>query len=432
MAARIHLNDQFTLYPPLARVRGQSTACISRNRKEKPPKPAPIVVRYNSQVRAQPPPLLQITPRAIVTQQSERIPVSPWRKKPAPAIKKHYQRSPLSAISRPDPSPLPKIPQKPISSPEEPKIFRESDSFHSSRPLKTTFTTRISWARRSTHSNKPLLLLNFEGVLGQWYRPGYGEPYEVYFRQGWEQGVKILMEMFLVVLITSLCKEKRGKVLDIFTTKGVCFDAIYKQRKTDGTSFELDYSQIIQDFGFQQHISSILILSSIGLDHEELKDRSGLALLREKTTSRHRRYLCHCCPCGDPPPLCLLVPNHVAQAGMVSARMDFIAKIIGEWVHFDCKLSRSEVNFLKIYETAGKHGIKKVEISADLLSGYREELRGEDQCYSRSSVESPMRLARILVLAEVGKPAGVATAYQDPRRLGERKLERKLSTRSLL
>lgn len=343
--------------------------------------------------------------------------------------KKNYTKSPLSAISRPDASLLSR---KPPPSPEEPKFLRETNSFHPSQTAKSISTSRVVWARRSSHS-KPLLVLNWEGVLGQWYRPGYGESWEAYWRQGWDQGVKMLMEMFLVVLVTALGKEKRGKMLDISASKGISFDAVYKKRKADGTSFQLDYSQILQDFDFQQHPNSVLIVSSLGLDQEDLKDRSGLALLREQSMSRHRRYLAHCCPCGDPPPLCLLVPNHVAQVGMVCARMDFIAKVIGEWVQFDCNLDRSQVNFAKIYENVGKYGVKKVEIAADLLTGYREELRGEEeQCYSRNSLEGSLRVARILVLTEVGRPAGVAVPYLDTRRPGERKLERKLSTRSLL
>ena len=339
--------------------------------------------------------------------------------------KKNYKRSPLSAISR--------ISRKPPPSPEEPKAFRETISFHPSQTAKSLSTSRVAWARRSSHCSKPLLILNWEGVIGQWYRPGYGEPCEVYFRQGWEQGVKMLMEMFSVVLVTALGKEKRAKMLEISSSKGICFDAVYKKRKSDGTSFQLDYSQIIQDFSFQPHPDSILIVSSLGLDQEDLKDRSGLDLLQEKSMSRRRRYLCNSCPSGDAPPVCFLVPNHVAQVGMVSARMDFIAKVIGEWMQFDCKLNRTQVNFGKVYESAGKYGVKRVEIAADLLTGYREELRGEEeQCYSRSSMEGRLRVARILVLTEVGRPAGVATPYIDARRPGERKLERKLSTRSLL
>lgn len=371
-------------------------------------------------------------------QHSERLQASPWVRRTVHAesfttSKPVKKSSPVPSVPRPDPHLLSKVRRKPLPSPENSKIFRETDSFHPVHTIKSPFTRRISWSRRISESAKPLLILNWEGVIGQWYRPGYAESYEVYMRQGWEQGVKMMMEMFLVVLLTSLSSEKLTRLTDIFTSKSITFDAVYKIRKSDGTSFLLDYSQIISDFGFQTETDSILIVSSLGIDQEDLKIRSEIDLIQEFSTSRHRRFLCHCCPINVPNPVCLLVPNFIAQAGYVSARMDFIAKVIGDWLQFDCSLRRNQVNFREIFgKMKGKYGVKKVEIGVEVMKSYREEVNGVERCYSRSSIEEEGEVVRIVVLTDVGKPAGVAMPYTEARKAGDRRLERKLSTKSLL
>ena len=66
---------------------------------------------------------------------------------------------------------------------------------------------------------------------------------------------------------------------------------MYKKRKADGTSFVMDYSQIVSDFGVALNPKSVLIVSSLGIDLEDLQVREGIALLREDSVSRPRKYL---------------------------------------------------------------------------------------------------------------------------------------------
>jgi hypothetical protein len=72
---------------------------------------------------------------------------------------------------------------------------------------------------------------------------------------------------------------------------GVVFDAVYKKRKRDGTSFVLDYSQVLLDFSCDPGLESVLIVSSLGLDQEDIAVREGKALLADCSVSKHRRYL---------------------------------------------------------------------------------------------------------------------------------------------
>ena len=198
---------------------------------------------------------------------------SPFQTTPKHPIETLFSlsKSPPKHQSSQKPPPLP--PKPPLSSPQFPD------------------TRLLSWSRRSSAIGKPLLLLNFEGVVGSWHRPSYSDQYELYLRPGWDAGVKLLSQKFEVALFTSLEKDKRAKLTEIFALKGVSFDAVYKKRKGDGTCFVMDYGQVIQHFGFRDWERAVVVVASVGIDLEDLGSREGVALIREETTSRRRRFL---------------------------------------------------------------------------------------------------------------------------------------------
>ena len=114
--------------------------------------------------------------------------------------------------------------------------------------------------------------------------------------------------------------------------------------------------------------------------------------------------------------------------------MDFIVKVIGQWVRFEPLTTKTTVDFRLFADLPSKHGLKKVSIPAGALSSYREELKGFDQSYARRS-DSSSSTALFLVLTSLGNPSGqslVSTDHMRPPKSSERRLERKLSTKSLI
>lgn len=207
-------------------------------------------------------------------------------------------KHPLTYAQLPSPPHSPRKPSFP--SPAKPPFLPPCR--YSKAPLskpKWPCTTRLLWKRRLTQRSAPLVIVHFEGVVGEFMRV---EPWtagvELCVREGVERGLVAILDKYQAVLVTMLGKEQRKYLLDLLKKRfGVVFDAVYKLRKSDGTSFLLDYSQILSDFAISPHkppspsLHSTLILSSIGLNQEDLTYRQGLDLVCEPSVSHFRRYL---------------------------------------------------------------------------------------------------------------------------------------------
>lgn len=155
-------------------------------------------------------------------------------------------------------------------------------------------TTRICWHRRSAFRLHPLLILNWEGVLGDYIKPPWScTAPDLVLRPGTEKSLlEVLLPRFQIALLTSLSSGPRTTLLDHLEKRsGLVFDAVYKKRKRDGTSFVLDYSQVLLDFSRDPSLESVLIVSSLGLDQDDIAAREGKALIEDCSVSRHRRYL---------------------------------------------------------------------------------------------------------------------------------------------
>lgn len=193
----------------------------------------------------------------------------------------------------------PHSPRKPFPSPSKPPFL--PPCLYSKAPLskaKWPATTRLLWKRRLIQRSAPLVIVHFEGAMGEFRREPWTAGLELCVREGTEQGLAALLHRYQTVLVTTLAKEQRKCLLDCLKKRtGVTFDAVYKLRKSDGTSFLLDYSQIFSDFTVCPHkppspsLNSTLIVSSIGLNQEDLCCRQGLDLLYESSVSSFRRYL---------------------------------------------------------------------------------------------------------------------------------------------
>jgi hypothetical protein len=95
------------------------------------------------------------------------------------------------------------------------------------------------------------------------------------------------------VLHFSQNKSKRAKfVLGILKKKGVKLDAAYQSLVIPNSSGNtlVSYGQVIRDFKIRSEkaiAESILVMTSLNLEHDEIKDRNGSDLIVEhELTSR--------------------------------------------------------------------------------------------------------------------------------------------------
>lgn len=159
--------------------------------------------------------------------------------------------------------------------------------------MKWEETARVLWRRRTVCRAYPVLILNFEGVVGDYMKSApWTYAQDFYLRPGFDRSLLDLLTKFQVVLMTALPKVHRNTLLDILEKRhGIVFDAVYKKRKTDGTSFVLDYSQVLLDFSIDSGLEAVLIITSVGIDQEDLAVREGPELIKDDSVSSRRRFL---------------------------------------------------------------------------------------------------------------------------------------------
>eukprot|EP00826_Nyctotherus_ovalis_P055527 TRINITY_DN7380_c0_g1_i2.p1 TRINITY_DN7380_c0_g1~~TRINITY_DN7380_c0_g1_i2.p1 ORF type:complete len:389 (-),score=53.88 TRINITY_DN7380_c0_g1_i2:128-1294(-) len=100
-------------------------------------------------------------------------------------------------------------------------------------------------------ANCPLLIIYFDGTVGDisCSNPFAGESVIKYkVRTGADKAFKSLQRSYQLAVIRRMSSSKFSKFLEYFAKKGVHFDAIYKDCRTDTRATLINYSRIIKDF----------------------------------------------------------------------------------------------------------------------------------------------------------------------------------------
>lgn len=155
-------------------------------------------------------------------------------------------------------------------------------------------TKRYFLSRRKRMLGRPLVVLMFEGVIGEFQRPpkmAHNLPVTLLMRPGTLSGLKLLTEHFQVVLFFKrkvLRRSKRvGLLRNYFRGKNVAIDAMYASRKPKPTFYD-DFSQIFLDFGISRPKERVLFINSLELDYEEVRGRCGEHLIKDESTRPFR------------------------------------------------------------------------------------------------------------------------------------------------
>ena len=206
----------------------------------------------------------------------------------------------------------------------------------------TEGSTRIYWKRRGEMKGKPLLLVNFEGIIGDIHSENSSP--KLLIREGLIRASSLLAERFQMALFFSSSRSRSRKLLSELLDLGLDVDAAYK-RRTMGKKplYSTDYTQVISDFHCS--LSSAVILAPLLLDQSEVLSPSSAFLLYSPTLSLQRRYVLRGVPTVSV--LTVVVPSLLAQEEFLCPSLDSIAMIILKFADFP---HNPVPNFDNLYE----------------------------------------------------------------------------------
>jgi hypothetical protein len=155
------------------------------------------------------------------------------------------------------------------------------------------WTERILWRRRTQFKNAPLVIINFEGVIGDYFKENFWDsrPASLYLRPGWLQGLRQLGKSMQLAIMACCDEGKLLRLLTILDDRKVNIDAVYRRHSYADARHILDYSQVLAEFEVSDSASDrVLVISSLSLENTEIERRSGLELVYEATASIGKRW----------------------------------------------------------------------------------------------------------------------------------------------
>lgn len=195
----------------------------------------------------------------------------------------------------------------------------KNNSFEDFEPVpelnsKTYYNERIVWRKRKD-KNAPLCMVNFNGVLGDYYKPSSSDNENKFvLLEGFKSCFKLLSSEFYVAIISWYPRAVTKQLINLLEEQCIEFDALYIVRhRRLKYRFRHNYSQILEDFQITDSFNNTLLITSLVINREEMIERRGADLFYEKSLSGCNRFTSIGLPpnCSDLQvwPLCVLVPH---------------------------------------------------------------------------------------------------------------------------
>ncbi|CAI2364137.1 unnamed protein product [Moneuplotes crassus] len=183
------------------------------------------------------------------------------------------------------------------------------------RTCQSTQTKRLCMKRRAEMAGKPILIINFHGVLGclrksnsniddlckvkKYYQQTQEK--DVFIRQASGKNLKSLMGSFQIVLFINKYAKRHETFINIVESRvGDVFDAIYTRCSYKNDNKVVDYSQIYEDFCIKTEDidNKVAVLCPINMETEEVKDREREELLFIDNTQNYcyKNIIAECIP----------------------------------------------------------------------------------------------------------------------------------------
>lgn len=245
-------------------------------------------------------------------------------------------------------------------------------------------------------SNRPLVILQFTGVMGDWFCPDpWKQDCALYMRKGWKEGLQKLTAIAQVALYIDLPRTRCFQLIALLKASHIHLDAIYKPRSHAFRCLQ-DYSQTITDFA----ITSSHLLTICPVNQEITGSETGWDQIYTPTLSWKSRI----CVSGLPIPqnrvgIVTVVENPRAQETPIQHGFDDIVNTIKPVLDSGSSLKSA---FTRLHKD--KNALKTSELRYKDFPGTRESgimktrgrmrlvtlvTQGEPgDCYIRQDVET--------------------------------------------
>lgn len=232
---------------------------------------------------------------------------------------------------------------------------------------KWEFTEKVQYNRRKI-PDFPLVIIVFEGVIGDFYKKSLWDARasDMALCFGWCKGIEKIYQKAYVVVVSSSDSEKIGFICQLFQYKNVKVDGIYRRIGMQPGYFQ-DYSQIFHDF----QVKTALVVSSLGLDIEEINTRQAWSILYEPSLSSDKKILAKMCPLSQFSNIkqnLLLVPNPRGQNLELAIHFTAVSSLIkkmlkkNQCLHEIAEEFNSEMTGIKSFKLGFKDfGIESTE-----------------------------------------------------------------------
>ena len=208
------------------------------------------------------------------------------------------------------------------------------------------YTKRLTFKPRLNMGSRNLLILHFEGVLGDWLRTELWtkRPPCLHLRSTAIRGLQRLLQKFQVVLFIRKREVKSKRLLAHFQRFGVVFDAVYRSKNswtsrpsqgklpTPCLKYVQNYDQIYTDFNVLEVDKQCILVGSLRLCDEDISISHGHDLIyRRLSNQRHEIYVCGVPVSGTEgqnSPLTLLFPDPLSRDSSTGASFIEIAECI--------------------------------------------------------------------------------------------------------
>ena len=133
--------------------------------------------------------------------------------------------------------------------------------------------------------NMPLIIINFEGIIGEILTLPLFDPEAktgLYIKSGVIENMKRLSSKFQLAIVTGIDDTKFSKIMKFFKSHKIVFDAVYFRKILENTEdLFSEYSHIFTDFEIEPEDVkwNVLLLCPILLENIEIKTRTNEELV---------------------------------------------------------------------------------------------------------------------------------------------------------
>ena len=223
-------------------------------------------------------------------------------------------------------------------------------------------TKRLYFRRRVSHQNHQVIIINFEGVVGDIVQKNlYDETYQLTLRHGAIEGLQSLSRNYQIVFFSFLNEKLCQIILSQLEKESIIFDGFYQKLKSFKSQDTFNnYNQVFVDFELLQEDefptqsvqANVLMVLPLCMDSEELKDKEGEELLFQDSgysLNFKEEISIKGVPVGteEYSPMIFLVPHLMAQPNNWSLSMINICNILQSVLITSCVLENQQAEILK-------------------------------------------------------------------------------------